>query len=342
MELRDRFRGCLVGLAVGDALGQPIEGMRAEKIRHIHGIVSDYLPGAGSFEAGEGTDDTHQMLAVAESYVESGRMNVGDIAGRFVKWFSEDGRGIGRTTNEVLSRLDEGMPLDQAALEVCKRLGDNAAGNGSLMRCAPTGLLRFREPEALDAESAAISAITHADQRCIDACILLNRAIAYLINVEESADAEPDGSKKTRESAIAGGAIDDIARAKDARGSTETRPAAPILPVLLSISQSLHPKVHTAIAALTTFKPHNVRTGGYVIETLQAGLWAVIHARNFEEGQIALMTLGGDTDTVGAVGGALLGAKFGIEGIPKRWLDGLKMRDRVIQASDGLLGMLGE
>jgi len=275
----------------------PLEGMRAEEIRQEFGIVVDYLPGWLGLEAGEVTDDTYQMLAIAESYIERGDLDTADIARRFVEWFTTDGRGIGRTTRAVLTRLAEGESAKTAARAVARDLGDNAAGNGSLMRCVPTGLLRLRDTDARARESAAISAITHADPRCIDACILMNAAIAHILG--ESND-------------------------------------APLLPYLLDASQHLDSRVHTAVAALPTIKPHNLRTGGYVLETLQAGLWAALHSRNFEEGMIALLTLGGDTDTTCAVGGALLGARFGMSDIPARWIEGLKLRERVITAADGL------
>jgi ADP-ribosylglycohydrolase len=327
-RLHDRFRGALLGLAVGDALGMPLEGMRAEEIRQAYGIVADYLPGWGGIEAGEGTDDTHQMLAIAESYIERGRLDIADIARRFLEWFTLDGRGIGRTTRSVLTRLAEGESVDSAAYDVARDLGDNAAGNGSLMRCAPTGLLRMDSPDALRRESAAISAITHADPRCIDACILMNTAIARVVS--ETAYANATGGVNAT-------------NGKDVPGGDDAESVhAPLLPYLLDVSQNLHPRVHAAVAALTTAKPYNLRTGGYVIETLQAGLWAALHARNFEEGMIALLTLGGDTDTTCAVGGALLGARFGMRGIPARWLDGLKMRDRVLAAADGLWRMAAQ
>lgn len=301
--LRDRFRGCLLGLAVGDALGMPLEGMRPEEIRHKYGIVNDYLDGQNGFKAGEGTDDTYQMLAVAESYIEYGGFNREDIANRFITWFQNDGRGIGRTTRIVLSAMAEGISSEEATINAIRQLGDNAAGNGSLMRCAPTGLLRFRNTQLLTKESENISSITHADRRCIDSCVLMNRAIAYLL-----------------------GDLQHV----------------PLLPYLLSNSQSLDPQVHSCVAALTTLKPFNLRTGGFVLETLQAGLWAVIHSRNFEEGMIALLTMGGDTDTTCAIGGALLGVRFGEKNIPKRWLDGLVLRERVCSAAEGLFDLFSK
>jgi len=278
----------------------PLEGMRAEEIRQEFGIVLDYLPGWAGLEAGEVTDDTCQMLAIAESYIERGALDTSDIARRFVEWFTTDGRGIGRTTRAVLTRLADGESAETAARAVARDLGDNAAGNGSLMRCAPTGLLRMRDTDARARDSAAISAITHADPRCIDSCMLMNAAIAHILC--DTTD-------------------------------------APLLPYLLDASQHLDARVRAAVAALPTLKPHSLRTGGYVLETLQAGLWAALHSRNFEEGMIALLTLGGDTDTTCAVGGALLGARFGMSDIPQRWLDGLKLRERVIAAADGLWRM---
>ncbi len=178
--LRDRFQGSLLGLAIGDALGMPLEGMRAEEIRYHYGSVGDYLDGRNGFKAGEGTDDTYQMLAIAESYVELEHFDRTDIARRFLDWYKNDGRGIGRTTRIALSALAEGSPIESASALASKLLGDNAAGNGYLMRCAPTGLLRKDDIELFISETASISAITHTDSRCVDSCILLNKAIAHI------------------------------------------------------------------------------------------------------------------------------------------------------------------
>ncbi len=111
------------------------------------------------------------------------------------------------------------------------------------------------------------------------------------------------------------------------------------MPFLLSISQSLDFRVHSSIAALTALKSTNLRTGGYVLDALQAALWAVIHAKNFEEGTTALLAMGGDTDTTCAVGGALLGARFGETAIPERWITGLVLYERVSKAADGLFDL---
>lgn len=133
-----KFEGCLLGLAIGDALGMPLEGMRATAIRDRLGRVRHFMDAPWRrLRAGQWTDDTKTMLCHACSIVDTGRVDVEDTARKFVEWFeSHDWRGIGGSTYEAIQRLRAGVPPEESGAK-----GEMAAGNGVAMRIAPVGLV---------------------------------------------------------------------------------------------------------------------------------------------------------------------------------------------------------
>jgi ADP-ribosyl-[dinitrogen reductase] hydrolase len=175
-----------------------------------------------------------------------------------------------------------------------------AAGNGSLMRAAPTGLLRHPADPRLATESAAISALTHADTRCTNACIAFNAALSVLVHDGPDVDAALDAAHR----ACADG---------DERVETLIRGVIHRAPPL-----------------------HQDDPIGYVLLCLERALLSLRDAASFESGLIDVVNLGGDTDTNGAVAGALLGARFGPDGIPERWRRALRKLRPVYAAMDRL------
>lgn len=177
--IRDRARGALVGLAVGDAVGTTLEF----KTRDACQLLTDMI-GGGPFglQAGQWTDDTAMALALADSLLSDGEMSEEDLMGRFVSWHEEGtysctGRcfDIGVTTSQALARL--------------KRTGDPfagsvdpmSAGNGSLMRLSPVAVRHFRNRERLRDVAARQGRTTHAAPEAVDACVVYAEAQADAI-----------------------------------------------------------------------------------------------------------------------------------------------------------------
>jgi ADP-ribosyl-[dinitrogen reductase] hydrolase len=182
-RLRDRYRGCLLGLAAGDALGAPLEFINRDEIALRYGVVRDMLGGGWlDTKPGEYTDDTQMMLAIARSVAELGRIDPVDIGARFVQWMESMPKDIGNTTLQSLGYLAAGVPWDEAGARTAARKGDSGAGNGSIMRTAPIGLACRNDREALIRQSIDISRITHADPRCTWSCVALCQAIAALLD----------------------------------------------------------------------------------------------------------------------------------------------------------------
>ena len=144
---RDRVRGALIGLAVGDAVGTTVEFKAPGTFPPVTDMV-----GGGPFglRAGEWTDDTSMALCLAESLIECRGFNARDQMERYVKWWrhghlSSTGRcfDIGNTTRDALARFERtGEPFSGST-------SPNAAGNGSLMRLAPVAMFYVRQPEEI-------------------------------------------------------------------------------------------------------------------------------------------------------------------------------------------------
>jgi ADP-ribosyl-[dinitrogen reductase] hydrolase len=174
-ELLNRARGCVVGAAIGDALGMPLEfRLRRPLIDMVVDMESGRLP-AGSF-----TDDTEMALALAESLLVYQPLDPADLADRFLAWYRANPADIGTHTRAVLSHIDHGMPWDVAAATV-QQQHPEAAGNGSVMRCWPAAVVEWNHMEDLVIDSWQQSRVTHMHRDCTTACTFINVMIANML-----------------------------------------------------------------------------------------------------------------------------------------------------------------
>lgn len=287
----------MVGLAIGDALGAAAEFMSHMEVADVYGVLRDYQS-TMHFDAGEFTDDTAMALAVAESIIAVGAVDVESIADAFLNWMRTDGRGIGSLTRQVLRLIENGVPRPRAARQVWEESGRTAAGNGAVMRCPPIGLLDWRDPDALVSDSVSTSRITHYDPRCVGSCIAVNSAISAILRGEDPL-------------------------------------AAALRPIQGHLPELERALADTKVEGLEYMQLDGPDMG-YTILTTRAAFSALRQFDSYEEGIIAVVNKGGDADTNAAVAGALLGTRYGFDGLPRRWVDGLIDLDRVISAADGL------
>ncbi len=267
----DRALGVLIGLAIGDAVGAPVEFQPPAAIADRRDFVFSY-PGGGPFPwaPGEFTDDTQMALVLARHLSATrGAIDQAALAGEFAAWAAQPSTlDVGIQTSGVLSRISSGTPWRDATATV----ESDREGNGSLMRVAPVALAASTRDDA--ARLAELqSVVTHPNLLSIDGC----RAYAAIVWAELN-DNPADVMNPTslaREPQV----IEAIGRALE--------PAAPAM-------------------------------SGFVVDTLCAALWAVHHATNFEDAVWAAVSLGHDADTVGAVTGALAGARWGAASISER------------------------
>lgn len=291
----DRRRGAWYGLAVGDALGAPVEFMSANQIKQQYGRWEEMQAG-GPWEKGEWTDDTALAIANASAYRE-GFFDLFGCADSMVEWLQSKPKDVGNQTRMALGLRAEGYDVYSWPGEMLARK-PGGAGNGSLMRAAPTGLVRKPDDPHLIEETIELSRLTHPDERCIDSCIAFNFVLSSLVH-------DNGNVEKAFEAAIA---------ALDQRNQE-------VLELVKDISLRNHWNLRYARKPI-----------GYVLVCLEYALTAAKLATGYEEGVLTVIHQGGDTDTNAAVAGALLGAKFGYDQIPRRWLDPLLDRDQLDQA----------
>lgn len=292
MTEHDRARGVLLGLACGDALGRPLEFMSPAQIEHEYGTVREMLGhGTHGQPAGTVTDDTELALCIARSLAERGGFDGNDIADRFSEWYESDPFDIGLMTADALREYGRGTAWRDAGREVWHQRAEGSnAGNGSVMRCAPHAIAFADDRDTLVDVSRQSSAITHYDPRCTYGCALLNDTIAGFL----AGDGTPFETALAR--------IEDDA-------PDELVEALRVVPELIDESQ--------------------LATSGYVVTTLQTALYDALTAETAEDAIVTAVNRGGDADTIGAVAGAVAGARFGASDLPERWLETLDCRDEL-------------
>jgi ADP-ribosylglycohydrolase len=321
---RDRARGALLGLAVGDALGTTLEFGRPEVPPFPARLDGPHreITGGGPFDlvAGQVTDDTQMAACLAASLVARGRYDAADAAARYVAW-SHVAFDAGAQTRAALAAVEAGArPLQAGRAVWLAADGRRPAGNGSLMRTAPLGVRFAHDGRARASATLRDSAITHFDPRCQLACVALNGAIATALLRRP---AEPI--------AVIEGAVADVVRGATLLARSRSVPAAERREAVRAIHEDLNlaleadPRLRGGEADL-----HEAQ--GFVRVALRLAFWELVHAPTFEAGLVDVVNRGGDADTNGAVAGALLGACWGEGAIPARW------RRAVLEAPPGRLG----
>ena len=285
----NRALGTMLGLAVGNLLGLPVEGWSAPAIAaRLPAGLTEIDPREKSRPM---DDDLAQAAELGESLVRGGDF-VADFAQRLVRWKRENGRGIGSTTSAVIDLLEDGMLPPEAARLIYEER-DLIAPNGGVMRCAPVALGRHSDPARLVQDSAATCAVTHFAPSCQWSCIIVNAAISLLLKGVEPTIAD------LVEAAAADGAPAEV-------GEWAVRAPGDI--------------------GRLAFDQGHI---GHTLLCMQAGLWSLTTPLNLETALVHVVNAGGDTDTNGAVAGAVLGARYGAEAIPQRWLDCVPQRARL-------------
>jgi ADP-ribosyl-[dinitrogen reductase] hydrolase len=295
----DRRRGALLGLAIGDALGAPVEFERPGTFAPVTGFRDG---GPHDLLAGEWTDDTSMALALADSIAEVG-WDLGDQAERYVAWwrkgrYTSNGR-VFDIGNTVVAALCEFIATGDARTSGARR--SEQSGNGSIMRLAPVPIrYAYLYPDRLGelVERAVESSLpTHASRQCLSACAYFALVLAALMHGRPREEVlSPEWEALSRLRAL----------------------------------MPLHPEVDAvARGRFRDRRPPEIQGSGYVVESLEAALWAFHDARDFRQAVLAAVNLGDDADTTGAVAGQLAGACWGERGIPAEWLAGLARREYI-------------
>ncbi len=280
-----RYLGAMLGLAAGDALGTTVEFRAPGSFPPVTDIT-----GGGPFHLnrGEWTDDTSMSLCLADSLLTCTGFKLSDQMDCYVRWMDEgymscNGRcfDIGNTVRSALVRYKQtGDPIAGST-------DPRSAGNGSIMRLAPVPLFYARSLEIAVSRSADSSTTTHGARTCIDACRYFGALIALAVN------------GTTKEDLLS----------RDNPIISNLWQANPLCPEIKAIAQGSY----------KTKEPPAIVGSGYVVQSLEAALWAFHKTDTFKDGCLLAVNLGNDADTTGAIYGQLAGAHYGIQSIPSHW-----------------------
>ncbi|MFE2581903.1 ADP-ribosylglycohydrolase family protein [Streptomyces sp. NPDC059378] len=295
----DRAAGVLLGAAVGDALGVPYEFKATlsddQQPRMIGG-------GLGPYEPGEYSDDTQMQVCIAQVAATGADLRdpeaLDAIAANFQDWLGEGASDVGNQTSLILSIAarasgSAGTAMRDAAREYTAG-NARSAGNGSLMRTGIVALAHLGDAAAMAEAAVAVSALTHPDPDCADACVLWCSGIR---------------------TAVLDGNFDGV------RAGLELLPA------------ERRDKWAERLDEAEAHPPHHFTNNGWVVHALQAAWSAITRtavpelspaeggfpAQHLQLALEAAVRAGTDTDTVAAIAGALLGARWGCSGVPLEW-----------------------
>lgn len=295
--MHKNIQSLIFGQAIGDALGLASEFMTKEEVKYFYpnGIRSydDIIQDRhrSLWQKGTWTDDTDQMLCILDSIIENKTIDLTDIAKRFVAWKQTSGIGIGRHTLNVLSIGDYVKNPFKASELIWNISRKQNAANGAIMRTAILGCWNYTDWEQVKANTENVCKLTHFDPRCVGSCVIITYiAHQYLTN--------QDVQKSD---------IICIANEYDSR-----------------IIEYVELAYQNNIEALKLDEQGKI---GYTLKTMSATLWAYNYSPDFYSGLRNVIEQGGDADTNGAVAGALLGLKFGLNSIPKYLIDKLVGKD---------------
>jgi len=267
LELKEHYRGCLLGLAVGDALGSTLEFNYPGCFEPITDMI-----GGGPFNLnpGEWTDDTYMALCLAESLITKKEFDPVDQLERYVKWFEEGHLSSNGVCFDIgMTILSSLMGFKKTREPYSGPTGNRTAGNGSLMRLAPVPLFHAKNPQTGIIMSGESSRTTHQAPVAVDAFRYLGALII---------------------GALGGAAKEEILCPFyfPTLGYWDRYPICSELTDVISGSFKRH-------------NPPDIRGSRYVLKTLEAALWAFYNGNTFEEGCLLAVNLGDDSDTVGAV-----------------------------------------
>jgi ADP-ribosyl-[dinitrogen reductase] hydrolase len=301
LDKQDRYLGCLIGLAVGDALGAPIEFRPPGSFEPLTDIIAG---GVFNLQRGQYTDDTSMALCIAESILAKRAFDPVDQLERFVRWYrlgylSSTGEcfDIGNTTRASLEDFERtGLPFRPA--------GGLRGGNGAIMRLAPVAMAFASNPAEAVHLCGESARTTHNFTECVDTCRLLGALIIGALGGEPKESLLSPGYSPVKN-----------------LWSRE-----PLSPAVEEISMGLYQHK----------KPPAIRGGGLSTESLEAALWAFYHSNSYDEGALLAVNLGDDADSTGAVFGQLAGAYYGLQSIPGRWVDALWSRPLIQEYAQGI------
>ncbi|MBK9729852.1 MAG: ADP-ribosylglycohydrolase family protein [Chitinophagaceae bacterium] len=308
MNYSDKIKSVLFGVAVGDALGVPVEFHSRQTIRK--NPVTDMI-GYGTYNLPPGTfsDDSSLTFCLAEALTNEFDLNT--IGQNFVRWCYHNywtPRGnvfdIGIATRQAIDRLAKGERPDLAG-----GFDVSSNGNGSLMRISPLTFYLLDKPIHERYEiTKQVSSITHGHIRSVIACF-------YYLEFARQLFAQKDKFEIYKNL------------------QTEITHHLSYLSINLTEVALFDRLLKQNIYELTE---ENIFSSGYVLHTLEAGIWCLLTTDNYKDAVLKAVNLGEDTDTTGAVTGGLAGLLYGLDNIPANWIKQIAKQDDIEELAERL------
>ncbi|MCD6455241.1 MAG: ADP-ribosylglycohydrolase family protein [Methanophagales archaeon] len=279
--MKYKFIGALIGTAVGDASGAPLEGYSMDEVNSVKGRSDTWEMISGRY-----TDDTEMMIGVAESLIENKGFNGEDMALRFIENY-DPGRGYGPGSKEALRRITEGESWEEASKTLFG--GKGSYGNGAAMRIAPVGVFYYDDADKLREIAYTSSHITHS----------------HVLGKE-------------------GAALQAFSIALAVRGTEKEAMMLELKEFVKTVvyKEKLS-KVESLLENGTEVSKREVISelgnGEAAFNSVPTAVYSFLRAGSFKDAIVYAVSLGGDTDTIGAMTGAISGAYYGEGGIPEEW-----------------------
>ena len=292
----------LIGTAVGDALGVPVEFQPRSYLK-ANPVIDMREYGTHEQPKGTWSDDTSLMLCLAESMREG--LDSNTLAQKFIAWKNDNlwtPHGwvfdIGIGTRIAIERLENGMKPELAG-----GFDEMDNGNGSLMRILPLVLHTID----LDIDeryewTEKISSITHAHVRSVMACFYYLEFAKKIIEGKDKFHAYNELQSELSQ-------------------YFEQRKINPI---------EIHKLHRLLVEDISKVDEDNIKSSGYVMDTLDASIWCILTTNNYKDAVLKSVNLGHDTDTTGAVTGGLAALIYGMDTIPAEWINALARKDDII------------
>lgn len=323
ISIRSRIRGAFLAHATLDALGGPVEF----RSRGSFPLVTEMLPNDNfSLPAGCFTDDTSMALCLAQSLLENGPKDLADQAKRYLRWWRKGENSsvgkcfdIGLSTSGALARWEKLLGRGEGEADIMRVVRkdwgkDVFCGNGSLMRVLPVALL-YEEGQVAEEVAKWSSRITHPHERCVLSCVLFVRLVGLAL----------EGKSKQELVGAVAAFVDKVKGDGDVDKTFVERFEG-----------------YRSMEDWEKRQETQISSSGYVIDSLEAALWAFFTTSTLREGGMKAVNLGDDADTVGAIHGGLAGAFYGEDAIPEEWLAKMmKKISLVAESADRILEVRG-
>jgi ADP-ribosyl-[dinitrogen reductase] hydrolase len=298
-------KGLLFGIAIGDALGVPVEFMSRKHLQ-ANPVTCMREYGTHHQPAGTWSDDSSMSFLLVEQLIKG--YDVEGLGKQFCQWYQYNywtphGEifDMGVATRNALDKVAKGVSALQSG-----ECDDYSNGNGSLMRILPLAI--YLQDKPIDQRfciTKEVSGITHSHIRSVIGCFFVIEFMIQLLAGKDKCDAYSEAQNIVR----------DYLHLIDVKSS----------------EIELYNRI--LFDDISRIPEQDIYSSGYVLHTLEASLWAFLTTENFKDAVLKAVNLGDDADTIGAITGGMAGLFYGFEQIPEEWINQLARREDIEELS---------